>query len=225
MTQRDTWFAAPAVGPSAMMTRVGGREYPQRTNTRCKTCMSPYRTAIENALLKSYGYAAIVRSLPEDSDLSERNIMEHFKRGHLPLDESARRVLIEEDAKDRGLDIEGYESTLANHVTFAKLGVQKVLQRMMAGDLEPDIDQGIAFANLLLKVEDQAGEGFDTEALTQGFIVYMESVRAVCTPDQVQAIAENISRHPVMRALLNRTDAGEPPEDDPLEVQASIQAR
>lgn len=187
------------------MHRVGGREYPQvRVNT-CKTCTSPYRTQIENALLKSYGYTAIVRSLPEDAALSTRNIAEHMRRGHLPLDESVRRVMIEEDARERGLDIEGYESTLANHVTFAKLGLQKVLQKMMDGDLEPDLDHGIAFANLLTKVEDKAGDDFDTQALTQGFVVYMEAMMAICTPEQVQQITNRIATNPVMRGLLSRS--------------------
>lgn len=215
---QDTWFATNGLGESAVMTRVGGRTYPQKTQTRCKTCMSPHRTAIENALLKSYGYAAIVRSLPEDADLNERNIMDHYRNGHLPLDETVRRVLVEEDAKERGLDIEGYESTLANHITFAKLGVQRVMQRFMAGELEPDLDHGIAFASLLLKVEEQAGQDVDMEAVTQGFIVYMEAVRQVCDPAQVQAIGEAISTHPVMRSLLNKTNASE--SEEPLDVPA-----
>lgn len=189
-----------------LMTRVGGRSYPAKIVQQCKTCTSPYRTQIENALLKSYGYAAIARSLPEDSNLNERNIMDHFRNGHLPIDESVRRVVIEEDARERGLDIEGYESTLANHVTFAKLGVQRVMQKMMSGELEPDLDHGIAFANLLLKVEDKAGEGFDTEALTQGFIIYMDALRSVCSPAQVQAVTDAIASNPVMRALLSKDD-------------------
>lgn len=202
MSGPSSWYAVSARGQSALMTRVGGRSYPAKVVLQCKTCTSPYRTQIENALLKSYGYAAIVRSLPEDANLNERNIMEHFQRGHLPLDESVRRVVIEEDARERGLDIEGFESTLANHITFAKLGVQKVLQKMMDGELEPDISDGIAFANLLLKVEEQAGEGFDTETLTQGFMVYMDALRQVCSDQQVQAVTDAIAANPVMKALL-----------------------
>jgi hypothetical protein len=216
----DTWYAAPALGPSVVMTGVGGRSYPAKVQVRCKTCMSPYRVAIENALLKSYGYTAIVRSLPEDAGLSVRNIQEHFRNGHLPIDESVRRVLIEDDARERGLDIEGFESTLANHVTFAKLGVQKVMQRMMAGELEPNLGHGIAFANLLLKVEEQAGEGVDMEAVSQGFIAYMEVIRQVCSPEQVQAIADGLSRHPTMNALLNRTSSG-PVQAEAIEVETT----
>lgn len=210
MTER--WFAAQPVGSStsgsALMTRVGGRTYPARVVPQCKTCNSPYRTQIENALIKSYGYASIVRSLPEDAGLSERNIMQHFQSGHLPLDESVRRVVIEQDAKERGLDIEGHETTLANHVTLAKLGVQKVLQRMMAGELEPDIKDGIAFATLLTKLEETAGDDFDRAALMQGFIVYMSAIQQVCTPEQVQQVSNLIAANPVMKSLLSASASG-----------------
>ena len=101
MNSPSSWYAVSSRGQSALMTRVGGRSYPAKVVLQCKTCTSPYRTQIENALLKSYGYAAIVKSLPEDANLNERNIMEHFQRGHLPLDESVRRVVIEEDARER----------------------------------------------------------------------------------------------------------------------------
>lgn len=202
--QPQAYFAAPAMGGSMLMTRVGGRTYPAHVNPRCRTCTSPYRTQIENALLKSYGYTAIVRALPEDANLTVRNVMDHFHNGHLPLDESVRRVVIEEDARERGLDIEGFESTLANHITFAKLGVQKVMQKMMDGELDPDISDGIAFASLLMKVEEQAGEAFDTEALTRGFMVYMEAIRSVCSPEQMQEIANTIATNPVMKALLSK---------------------
>lgn len=200
----QSYFAAPARGGSVLMTRVGGRTYPTKTAPNCKTCHSQYRTQIENALLKSYGYTAIAKSLPEDAGLNARNIMDHFNAGHLPIDESVRRVMIEEDARERGLDIEGFESTLANHITFAKLGVQKVMQKMMEGELNPDISDGIAFASLLMKIEEQAGDSFDTEALMQGFMVYMNAIRAVCSPAQEQQIINTISANPVMRALLSR---------------------
>ena len=185
-----------------LMTKVGGRVYPAKVEPRCKTCNSEYRSQIENALVKSYGYAAIVRSLPDDAGLTERNIMEHFQRGHLPLDESVRRVVIEQDAKERGLDIEGYETTLANHITFAKLGVQKVMQRMMDGELNPDIKDGIAFATLLTKIEETAGDDFDRAALMQGFIVYMNALSQVCSPEQVQQVSNIIAGDPVMKSLL-----------------------
>ena len=184
-----------------LMTKVGGRMYQARIEPRCKTCNSPYRSAIETALVKSYGYTAIVRSLPDDAELSVENIKHHFKAGHLPLDESVRRVVIEQDARERGLDIEGYETTLGNHLTLAKLGVQKVLQKMMSGELEPDIKDGIAFASLLSKVEEQAGADYDKATLTQGFIAYYMAIQQVCTPEQAQQISNLIAANPVMKSL------------------------
>lgn len=204
---------------SAIMGRVGGYDYPQTHDQQCKTCNSRYRVAIENALLKSYGYASIISSLPDTAGLTTRNIREHA-RNHMPMEEIARRVLIEQDAEERGLDIEGYRSTLANHVTFAKLGVQKVLEDMMMGNIKPDISDGIAFANLLMKVEEKAGDDFDTHSLTQGFIVYMEAMVAICTPEQVQAITDRITTHPVMRGLLKRSSTVQGEIDEPVSIES-----
>lgn len=206
---------------SAIMYRLGGRMYPLRSVPQCKVCNSHYRVEIERGLIKSYGYTAIHRSLPEQakSELSIRNIEEHARR-HLPVDEGIRRAVIEARAKELGTSIEDAEGALVDHISFARVGVQKVFQAMSEGRLEPDVKDGIAFATLLLKVEQAAGEGVDEEMLFGGFMAYLKAIRAVCTPDQVRAIGSQLRQDPVMRSLLARSERvidqeGEPPHDLP----------
>ena len=205
----NTIFVTSSDGNSVGVRKIGGRSYPLYRNPHCKTCSSPYRDEIESAILKSYGWTAIANSLPPDAALSDDNIRKHYDSGHMPLDEMARRVLIEEYAKEMGLDPSRHEGMLADHVVFAKIGIQKVFQRMMAGELEPDMDHGIAFANFLLKVEERAGKGYETEAVAKGFMAYLDAIRLVCTPEQMGEIMMLIKKNPVMGALASR-----PMDDD-----------
>lgn len=207
--RKQQWFETKADGQAVMMTRTGGRDYEAKIVANCRLCNSPYRTEVENALLKSYSYVSIERALPEDAKISWKNIRNHYKNGHMPIEESMKRALIESDAQDRGLDVEAYEQALANHVTLAKLGVQKTMDRMMSGEIKPDISDGIAFARLLAQVESQAGTdtGFDVTTLTAGFAVYMEAMSQVCTREQMDEIVGRINSNPVMASLLRRHEA------------------
>lgn len=208
----DTYSTAPAEGsatvdrPAALMYRIGGHRYPLRSEPKCKVCQSlEYRQEIETALLRGFSYTTIHRSLPERSGLSVRNIRDHVENQHLPLDEAMRRVLIEETARERGLSIEDHEGTLVDHITFAKLGVQRVVEGMQNGTLVPDIKDGIALASLLVRIQETAGEQVDNEVMVSAFRVYMDAIRRTCTPEQIRAIGEAISANPVMQGLMNRT--------------------
>ena len=191
---------------SAIMYRLGGREYPMRTVPQCKVCQSHYRVEIERGLIKSYGYTAIHRSLPEQAktELSIRNIEEHAKR-HLPVDEGIRRAVIEARAREIGVSVEDSHESLVDHISFARVGLGKVYEAMANGDLNPDVKDGIAFANLLLKVEERAGGGVDDEMMFGGFMAYLKAIRSVCTPEQVREIGAQLQQDPTMRALLTRS--------------------
>lgn len=197
--------------PSTVMYQVGGRRYPMRSAPLCNVCQSfEYRQEIENALLKSYSYAAIHRSLPPDAGISLDSIRNHVVSGHLPLDAAMRRVVIEERAREVGHSVEDHESTLADHITLAKLGVQSVIEQMARGELIPDMKDGIALAGLLARVQETAGEGIDNEVMVQAFMVYMEAIRATCTPEQIRAIGESVANNPVMAGLMGRVQQAIP---------------
>lgn len=200
----EQWVKTDEDGQSVLMYRVGGRDYEMVREPHCKTCNSPYRARIENQLLGSYGYTAIVRGLPEDAGLSPRNISEHVKRGHLPASAAVRRVIIEQHAEEIGLDIEGYESALGDYLTFARLGIQATIEKMGEEGWVPDFKEAVQLANILLKADQLAGENIDRELQIQAFILMREAILRFCTPEQAEAIGEFVQTHPLAKALYGR---------------------
>src|SRR3954453_6015358 len=98
----------PQGGASIVMYRVGGRQYPLKTVGQCKVCSSEGRLAIEQEVANGRGYAAIIKSLDEGHDLTPRNISDHVRNGHMPLEISTVREIIDERARIRGMSIEGH---------------------------------------------------------------------------------------------------------------------
>lgn len=193
------------------MYRVGGRQYPLRTATNCFVCSSEYRSDIEDQLLKGYGYAAIVRHLPEGADINKDNVAQHVKRGHLPLDVTVRRAIIEDRATAIGKQFEDAEGSIVDHLSFARLGLQKVVDRMAEGTLLPDIKDGIEFAKLIIKMEELAGDGagLDQQVIFRGFLEWMKVIQRVCSPEQVREIGSLLSTNTVIRGFLNRAPDSE----------------
>lgn len=196
---------------STVMYRVGGRMYPLRNAANCYVCSSEHRSTIEEELLKGYGYAAVVRHLPEDAGINKDNVVQHVKRGHLPLDVSVRRAIIEDRATAIGKQIEDAEGTIIDHLSFARLGLQRVCERMAEGTLLPDIKDGIEFAKLIIKMDELAGDGqaLDQQVIFRGFLEWMKAIQRVCTPEQVREIGALLSTNTVIRSMLNRVPGEE----------------
>lgn len=214
---------APALraerGRAVAVRRYGGREYtyPQR-DPRCKVCQSGYADYIERNILKSYGYTLVWNSLPDEvkERVSVRNITSHIKN-HLHMDQIAVQATHIQRAEEIGIDIAASTQVLVDQITFAKVGLQKVYEKMVEGDLEPDIKDGIAFANFLAKTEETAGGDVDRDVLAQGFMAYMDAVRQICSPEQAALIRDTLAANPVLNALMGRETKvieGETAEDD-----------
>lgn len=211
---------------SAVMYRVGGRQYPMKSAPQCKVCQHHSRQQIESLILQGVGYAAIVRRLglhEEVTDdqgrvvvqaLTSRNVGEHIHNGHMPVNESITRVIMEDRARELGRDFEGDEANLADHITFARVSVARVFQRLQSGEIEPTMRDAIRLTTLLARIDLQAAEeGMDQDAMLRGFAVYMEAMREECTPQQIAAIGRRIVNDPVMRSLLGRSK--------PIEAQSA----
>lgn len=187
------WFRTNGRGESVIEYRLGGKVYSMRKVNGCKTCESDYRVEIEIGLLKGYAYTKIARSLPEDSNLTARNIGDHSRNGHLPIDASIQKIIIDERAGELGLDIDEYEGTLADYRTFIRLGVQRSLELMQEGKLYIDTDHAIQFAMAEVKLQQQAGEAVNQQAVIQSLIILRNAVEKVCTPKQIEDIKREIT--------------------------------
>lgn len=194
------------------MYRLGGRLYPVKSEPRCSTCQSPHRLHVERQLIRGYSYASIVRDLPDDAGLTQRGVALHVQRNHLPLNEHVKRVAIEERARELGRDAERHEQSLVDAITFARLGIQDVHERMQNGEIKPTIKDGIAFARLLHDVGLAERDEVGVEATREMFEAYMDAFIAVVDdPEQQQRFANALHAHPTMRAWLKEYE-GHPPE-------------
>lgn len=197
------------------VARVGGRTYQRRKVVpSCLVCKSGFREEIEGALLKSYTASAIVQYLPEDCGLSARNINEHVRNGHLPIDDAIVRSLVERRAEELGQSIEEAVAPLVDHISFARVGLQKAFAKLASDELEPTLADGIAFAKILQQVEESVGVGMDEEAVYQAFLVYNRAIHRHADAEQLQAISAEISADPVMAGLRSRALREESVEAD-----------
>ena len=119
----------------------------------------------------------------------------------MPLDATARRVLIEERAKAIGLDPEEQEAMLVDQVSAARLVLNNAVQKMAEGKLEPDIKDLLAAATFLDRVEERAGQGVDLQALQEMIQVFFDAVMAEVGTDRIEAIARRAEGDPRMEGI------------------------
>lgn len=200
---------AHAHAASAMMYEVGGKSYPMRVCVQCKVCNSPYRVQIEDALIAGYGYAAIARSLPEDARINARNINVHRRQGHLPLNLAVRTELIAERVREAGERIEEAAVSVVDQVLLARTVVQRTFERIAAGEIEPDISDGLAAAKLLVQVGQYDGSDIDREGMVQIIAAYMEAVSAEVDPLSLARIGARLRGHPVLEKMAERAQRGQ----------------
>lgn len=195
------WNIVGSDGEIVKMYRLGDETYPMKVAKRCKACTSEYRIDMEIAILQGYSYATIIRSLPEGEDVSAHSLGRHVKNAHMPLQELAKRMVIERAAQELGQDIEIHEGILGNQVTFARLGLQRVVEAMAKGELRPSIKDGIAFAKFLQGVESQAGPDVGLSSMNEILSVYYDAVEATVDIDQLAEIGRRIEGDPRLPAI------------------------
>lgn len=164
--------------------RVGGREYPLVSQRNCKVCCSPYRHRVEEQSVAGRTWRAIAADLPEDAGLSPRNVSDHWRNEHLPVVAEATQVLAQEQAAERGDVVAVGAVRAAEYIGFARALVGRVNQRLVTGDVEPTIRDGISAAQLLAThgPHTSIDDSFFAEALS---IVY-QTVRDIMTSDQYE---------------------------------------
>lgn len=200
----DRWFKVDRYGESVAMYRVGNVAYPMVTVQACHTCTHAFRVDIENAVIEGYGYEAISRSLPEGSkELSGRRIYEHKSRGHMPIDQLMVRQIQEARAAQIGLDIMT-GSTLIDYITLGLTVVTKTYQKVVRGEIEPDLKDALGFSRLIHQVEVMAGNDIDHEIIYQVLVEWQDMVKLLTDEETYRLIAEGISNSPVLREMIER---------------------
>ncbi len=211
------------------MTRVqvGNRTYDIQDHRYCKVFRHPDRAEIERAVLQSYSYASVIKAYVEDGPpearFTEETLRRHVHAGHMPIKETARRVMVEERAKELGRNINDYHAALADEVVYLRQALQQAYEHLP--NQVPTVRDGVAIARALAEVEALAESPMNQEAILKGFMVYMQATEAVIgefapgkSRDAMEAIGRRLRADPVMRELLGRTerpiDAVAEPQDE-----------
>jgi len=108
-------------------------------------------------------YATAARHLPSDAGLSSKNIREHWRRGHVPVESELVSRLVESAQAER---IDVLELGIAQSVrslAMASAIVDEVTRRLVAGELEPTLNDGLRAARLLMAFQTAALPGREAE--------------------------------------------------------------
>jgi hypothetical protein len=199
--------SAGRVGRSLIAYRIAGREYPMTVVSQCKVCMSPHRFDIEKELVSGRTYKKIAEGLPDGAEISWRNVKDHFRNNHLPLEVSATREIVENQAEAMGKSIEDHNGTLVDGITMASLVVQKAFERLAHGQIAPDLKDGMAAAKFLADLGIYDGEGgMDQQAIIEAFMQYHEAAQSVMSDEQFARFGAALERNPVLNALAAKYD-------------------
>lgn len=214
---------APNARSSLVQVKIGNKVYDARSAPRCKTCNHPARMEIETAIAEGWAYTRIaaeysgveyqdgdrVKNLPE---INWQTIRAHFKSGHMPMGVELQRRLSEKRANEIGSRYEEAADRFVDHYVVAQAVLHRGHERLVKGELEPDLKDTLAAAKMLKEIDDAAQGSLDNEAWSQAMEIYFETAQAMMAPDQWQQFVKRLSANPIL-ASLARKISGE--DDDP----------
>lgn len=207
--------------------RFGGREYPMKTVPRCRVCMSPYRFEIEEAIVQGRTYrkiAELTNDLDEDQVLTARHVSEHYYNGHMPLELSDTRQIIEARAERVGKRVEDSLESLVDGVTLLETVVQKTFEKIASGEAQPKVRDGLAAVKMLSDLGAFDGGAVDQQAYVEAFMVYQEEAEKIMGPEAFRAFGEALDRNPTLRALAARYDGEQAEEVSAEQTSTSEEA-
>lgn len=203
---------------SLVMTRIGGRDYPMRSESNCLTCQSPNRLFIESELMRGKSYRTISKSLEglptgvKGRHPSHESISNHVKQGHVPVAQETQRRIIERRAKEIGRSVELDEDLLADHITVNQMIVQRGVEMAADGTLEIKASDVLAASRFLRQVEQESGTDTDAQVWVEAIMEYMEVAQRFIPPAAWNEYSRALNASPVLKALAERkaqTVAGE----------------
>jgi hypothetical protein len=183
--------------------RLGGREYPLVSERACKTCSSPHRDIIERDSVSGRNWATIIRSSPDDAGLSERNLSDHWRNGHLPVEAVAVSELAERQAEQRGAVVKEAAKKIVDYLDFAQTVVGRVNERVATGDIEPSVADALRAADLLARYQPETTTTNEADYLT-AFMAYHETAAEIMTAEQFQDFGRRLEANQVLRELSRR---------------------
>jgi hypothetical protein len=189
------------------MIEINGQRYPMKTIPQCRTCMSPYRLEIEQAVLEQRSYQKIADAVADRDpgtlpNPGYQSIRDHVNKGHMPIGPTAERALVEERAKQIGRDIESYAAGLADYRSVNQIIIQRGMDRLARGELKPSMAELLTAIRLEHSMETSSEQGVDAQAWQEALVAYMEVAQKFIPQEHFQAYGSALAQHPVLRAMM-----------------------
>lgn len=198
-----------------VMLRVGNSRAPYKFVAQCNTCQSPHRAYIEEQLAKGIAIATIVREV-SDLDHGERSaptwesVKNHLDKKHMPLELARTRGVMEDRAREVGQAISDEVDIFVDYVAANRLIVQKGIDRIVTGEIKPDVKDVLSATKTLADIDRQMGDsGLDIAVLYEALDVLLQTTAAFMPIEVRQEWGSAIATNPVLAALREKAQAKE----------------
>ena len=182
---------------------------------QCRVCQAHDRDQIEHGLMVGYGYQAIAKGLPEDSELWRsrggdeefslaqvcRLIGDHSRRGHARGDLAVTRAIQEEWAKKSGIDIEAATTSIVTEFGLLNEVMRRAWQNMIETGTPPTLNQGLRAAETMLTYRDIASD-VDANVFREGGEAMFRVLRTMFDDDVVQQIFLKMQEDPTIQSAF-----------------------
>ena len=204
--------------PQANITyRLAHIDYPMRVIPGCKTCDSDLRPAIEHMVLMGFGWRKIAESLPDlpgVDRLTPENLREHYDNGHMPLPEAQRRAVIERRARFKRVSSMDADMPMVDPYIVQSAIMQKGYERLMTGQIAPDVKDLISAAKEVGNLERESRE---EETINEDAVInFIQAAREFMEPDDFMRWVSQLETNPAMslyRQVEEDIEEGEVVED------------
>jgi hypothetical protein len=179
--------------------------------------MHPARIEIETLVMQGHSYrsVAVQYSEVEWTDahgetvtlpkVPVHSVVNHFRNGHMPVPSAAQRMIIERRAEQIGAaQYEQQIDQIIDQYTFAKQVLSKTQERLLAGEIQPEVRDGLAAAKLIHDMESGNEESLDAEAWGEAVQRYFELAQKFMPPDMWEHFTQALRTDPILKAISSR---------------------
>lgn len=204
-------------GRSLIQVRVGNHLVDAVREPQCLTCMHPARMEIETLVMQGHSYRSVAAQYSEvewkDPNgevtllprVTGNSVINHFRNGHMPVPAAAQRAIIERRAEQIGAaQYEQQVDQIVDQYTFARQVLSKTQERLAAGEIQPEVRDGIAAAKLIQDMESEAEQSMDAEAWGQAMQRYFEIAQKIMPPEMWEHFTHTLATDPILKAISSR---------------------
>lgn len=218
---------------SMVQVKVGSKTYDAVYQPSCRTCTHPARMLIEEKILQNYSFRAISELFSQKEIEGEdggpmllprityQSIHSHFTNGHMPLEVATLRKLAEKRARDIGSRYEEAAEQFVDHVVLAEATIARVYERLVKGEIEPEVKDGIAAAKLISDMESDTQAGLDAEAWSEAMTVYFETAREFMDAATWGRFTSALAANPILRSIERKLSNAQVIDAEPLAIEGA----